>query len=234
MARLPRLSIADLPHLLVQRGHNRQSVFIDDEDRQLFRALLAEAARAEKVALHAYALRDDEVWLLATPPDAQALGRLMQVLGRRYGAAFNRRHGRTGSLWAGRFRATVIEPERHLLDAMCLVETDGAAALRDGLPTTSVGASSLQHHLGDRHDPAVSDHALYWALGNTPFDREAVYRKRISEGLSSRIRDALTEGLEKGWPVGADGFLASLAQMTTRRLAPLKRGRPPKKETVPN
>ena len=233
MARLPRLSVANLPHLMIQRGHNRQAVFLDDEDRLLFRSLLGEAARAEGVALHAYALYDEEVRLLATPPKAESLGRMMQVLGRRYGAAFNRRHGRTGGLWDGRFRATVIEPSGPLLDAMSFVETDGAPYALDGSGAPTV--SSLGHHLGRRHDAMVADHPVFWALGNTPFDREAAYRTRLQSGLAQRIRTELSDAALKGWPVGSEGFLASLAQHTERRLTPLKRGRPSKTAlSVPN
>lgn len=233
MARLPRLSVANLPHLLIQRGHNRQAVFLDDEDRLQFRSLLGEAARSEEVSLHAYALYDGEVRLLATPPQADSLGRMMQVLGRRYGAAFNRRHGRTGGLWEGRFKTTVIEPTVRVLDAMCFVETDGGLRPSEGVGALAV--SSLAHHLGRRHDAMVADHAVFWALGNTPFEREAAYRARLEAGLAERVRTELNDAVLKGWPVGGATFLASLAQQTDRRLMPLKRGRPRKSGLpVPN
>src|SRR4051794_32511208 len=117
MARLPRLSVGGVPHLLVQRGHNQQPVVHDADDRSRFHDLLGEIATAHGVAIHAHALIGPELRLLLTPPDAAALGRMMQAFGRRYGGAFNRRHGRSGSLWEGRFRATLLEPEAHLLMA---------------------------------------------------------------------------------------------------------------------
>lgn len=230
MARLSRLSVGGVPHLLVQRSHHQQAVFLDDSDRTLFRNLLGEAARAEGVALHAYGLLDGEVRLLATPATAEALGRMMQALGRRYGGAFNRRHARTGGLWEGRFRATVIEPERHLLEAMCYVEDEanweGGAAVADAGPMSSRG-----HHLGRCQDSLVADHPVFWALGNTPFDREAAYRALLSAGLPAREREVLEQGVHKGWPIGSPRFIETLAGQTTRRLAPLKRGRPPKSPT---
>lgn len=230
MARLPRLSVGGVPHLLVQRSH-QQAVFADDADRVLFRDFLSEAARAESVALHAYSLLDREVRLLATPATAEALGRMMQALGRRYGGAFNRRHQRTGGLWEGRFRATVIEPERHLLEAMCYVEEEangiGEADVADAACTSSRG-----HHLGRWQDPLVTDHPVFWALGNTPFEREAAYRERLSAGLPARERGCLEQGVQKGWPLGSPRFIEMLSGRTSRRLAPLKRGRPPKALTV--
>jgi putative transposase len=227
MARLPRLSVGGLPHLLVQRSHHGQPVFIDDSDRTLFRNLLGDAAKSEGVALHAYALMDDQVRLLATPGTAEALGRMMQTLGRRYGGAFNRRHARSGGLWEGRFRATIIEPERHLLEAMRYLEDehnwDGGVAQAEGGPVSSRG-----HHVGRRQDSLVTDHALFWALGNTPFDREVNYRRLLEEGLAPAPRERLESAVRTGWPLGSEAFVADLSGKTERRLVPLKRGRPPK------
>lgn len=233
MARLPRLSVGDMPHLVVQRGHVAQPVFRDDVDRALYARLLGEAARAEGVAIHAYALRDGEVRLLATPSTATALGRLMQTLGRRYGTAFNRRHGRRGSLWEGRFRATVIDAERHLLLATLFVEEDTPPTPGQG---GAAAHSSLAHHLGARHDPLVSDHPVFWRLGNTPFERDLAYLGRVRQGLSQAERNDLVRAVEKGWPLGSSAFLAELATRTARRLEPLKRGRPAKTvaKPVPN
>ena len=228
MARLPRLSVGGLPHLLVQRSHHGQPVFIDDSDRTLFRNLLGDVAKSEGVALHAYALMDDQVRLLATPGTADALGRMMQALGRRYGGAFNRRHARSGGLWEGRFRATIIEPERHLLEAMRYIEDehnwDGGVAQVEGCPVSSRG-----HHVGRRQDSLVTDHALFWALGNTPFDREANYRRLLDDGLEATRREELESAVRTGWPLGSEVFVAQLSGKTERRLVPLKRGRPPKR-----
>lgn len=227
MARLPRLSVGGLPHLLVQRSHHGQPVFVDDSDRTLFRNLLGEGAKAEQVALHAYALMESEVRLLATPATPDALGRLMQTLGRRYGGAFNRRHARTGGLWEGRFRVTILEPERHLLEAMRFIEDEGNwDSSADEVETGP--ESSRGHHVGRRQDSLVTDHARYWGLGNTPFDREAAYRRLLDAGLPMAERARLDQAVRTGWPLGSEAFVQSLAALTDRRLVPLKRGRPPK------
>ena len=98
MARLPRLSIAGLAHHVIQRGHNRQPIFLDDEDRLAYLAALRESAALHRVAVHAYVLMNDHLHLLVTPPTAEALSKMLQAIGRRYVAAFNRRHGRIGTL----------------------------------------------------------------------------------------------------------------------------------------
>jgi len=219
MARLPRLSVAGVPHLLVQRAQHQQPVFRDAADRALFRGLLGEALQAHGVALHAYALLDHELRLLLTPRDATALSRMVQALGRRYGSAFNRRHGRSGGLWEGRFRATLIEAEAHLLDAMRWIEQADEG---------DAGSTSRGHHTGEKNDPLVSDHSHFWSLGNTPFDREMAYRQMLANPLPSADVARLTAAVAKGWPLGSEAFVAGLSRLTERRLMPLPRGRPPK------
>lgn len=225
MARLPRLCVPGWPHLVRQRGHNGQAVFMDDADRQLFTTLLQESAAQHGLRLHAYGLRDDEVRILATPVGADGLSLTMQAIGRRYVAWFNRRHGRRGALWEGRFRATVIEPVHSLLDCMQYVEVG------EGTPASVhevLAWSSAAHHLGVRADACISDAQAYWALGNTPFDREAAYRLRLERGLTTATVAAIEAAIKSGLPLGDSAFVKALESTTTRRLRALGRGRPRK------
>lgn len=229
MARLPRLAVPGLPHLVVMPGHSGQPVFVDDDDRRAFLAALREAALQQRVAVHAYTLLPTEVLLLLTPAadgPAAALGALMQGLGRRYGAAFNRRHGRSGSLWAGRFRTTVVQPGPALLEVLLLV--DGQAS-RLGLAATAGDHrfSSARHHLGLERDGLITPCAAWWALGNTPFERELAYQRVLAEGLPAERARALAEAAHKGWAIGDAGFLAALVASTQRPVQPRARGRPP-------
>ena len=225
MARLPRLSVAGLPHLVEQGGHNAQAVFLDGIDRGAYRAALAQAAADSGVAIHGYCLDAGRVLLLATPREAEGLSRMMQRVGRRYTADFNRRHGRSGTLWAGRFRATVLDPDSELVAAMCHLESDAALA-GDGSLVAGERISSAAHHLGLAVDPLVTDHARFWALGNTPFDRHAAYRLLVMHPLHPLQRRRFDEGVRKGWALGPEAFLAALAASTARRVRPLSPGRP--------
>ena len=112
MARAPRLALAGELHYLVQRGTTASASLTTTTTAKPICAMLREGAAQYRVAIHAYALLDSEVHLLATPAEADALGRLMQSIGRRYVGAFNRRHDRSGTLWEGRFRAAVIDGAR--------------------------------------------------------------------------------------------------------------------------
>jgi putative transposase len=227
MARLPRLALADQAHLVALVGHSAQPVFIDDADRRAFLAALREAALQQQVAVHAYVLLADHVHLLVTPATDAALGALMQGLGRRYGAAFNRRHGRRGTLWAGRFRASVVQPGAPLLDAMLFIDHH---PVRSGLVEQAADHawSSARQHLGLQRDPLVTESSAWWALGNTPFEREAAYRGLLAEGLAAPRAEALADAGRKGWAVGDAAFLAGLSAQLARPVQARPRGRPRK------
>jgi putative transposase len=229
MARLPRLVAPGLPHLIIHRGHNGQDVFLDDADRELYLRSLGTCAHEAEVAVHGYGLRPGEVRLLATPRDERGLAEMMQSLGRRYVRAFNLRHGRSSTPWEGRFRSTVLEPGRYLLPAMLVVEA-GPVSNGTGFASSPEPAAwtSAVHHLGLRSDPLVTEHALYWGLGNTPFEREAAYRAMFERGLGRGEAEAILDAATKGWALGTLAFADSLGSATGRRTRPLPRGRPAK------
>jgi len=230
MARLPRLSVPGYAHLILLRGHNGESVFRDDGDRQAFLEALESALNRDEIALHAYALQQDRVWLLCTPHQVGHLSRAMQSLGRRFSAAFNRKHDRSGSLWDGRYRSTVVEPGATLLGAMVFVDL----ALTD--PTvvdstddvSSTPWSSARQHLGFEGLAPLSDIAEYWALGNTPFDRASAYRARLNESIPRDARERMVAAVLKAWPLGSRRFVEELQKGTDRPLTARQRGRPRK------
>lgn len=152
---------------------------------------------------------------------------MMQWVGRHYVPYFNGKYNRTGTLWQGRYRATIIESEQYFLLCSRYIESN---PLRAGLVSAAEDYpwSSIAHHVGVKSDPLITDHPVYWALGNTPFDREANYKALLDLGLSQREVDALTQATLKGWPLGSDRFKAALAQQLSRRVVPAKRGRPQK------
>jgi len=225
MARLPRLDLAGHLHLVIQRARDGQRAFVDDDDRRRYLGAMLESARECAVAVHAYALMDTEVLLLATPAETASLARFMQGLGRRYVKAFNHRHGRSGALWEGRYRTTVVDPASHLLACIRLVEQ---APMRAGLVTRTGDWpwSSAAHHAGQKADPIVTEHTAYWQLGNTPFEREARYARESAVLLTDLETERLLAAARHGWPIGSDVFLHALRRTTDRPVQPRPRGRP--------
>ena len=226
MARLPRLVLPGQPHLVLQRGRDARPVFIDDADRLHYLEALQAALRDSGVALHGYVLMDNHVHLLATPASAEGLGKVMQRLGRRYVPAFNARHGGSGSPWEGRFRAAPIDAEQYLLVCLRHLEMN---PVRHGLVVVPEDYrwSSAAHHAGRRRDPLISEHPMFWRLGNTPFEREATWRALNQLPLDAGQAQAIREAAAKSWALGGHAFLREAARATGRRLAPLARGRRP-------
>lgn len=225
MARLPRLTVAGYPHHVIQRGNNGQPIFAEAQDRETLLALLAAHAAPCKVALHAYVLMDNHLHLLATPETADGLPRLMQAVGRRYVRYFNDRQGRSGTLWEGRYRATLIEAARYLLPCMAYIDLNpvraGLVAEPRDYPWSSHG-----HYVGLRSDRLITPHPLYWGLGNTPFAREAAYAEMVRAGIGLQQQEALTDSAFSGWALGGPAFLAELQKHTPRRLSKARPGRP--------
>ncbi|MEP7101709.1 MAG: transposase [Burkholderiales bacterium] len=230
MARMPRLAVAGQPHLVVQRGGD-QAVFRDDVDRQRYLTALREVACDGAVAVHAYGLLDDAVLLLASPREAADLGNFMQRLNRRYVPAFHRRHGGSGALWAGRFQAAVLDPERYLLPCILLIEQAPVRAGVVGLATEWVW-SSARHHAGRGATPLITEHAAWWQTGNTPFEREARHEIELQKLLRDDQVTELLGAARGGWPLGSAEFVAALAQASGRQTQPRPRGRPRRAESV--
>jgi putative transposase len=224
VARLPRLAVPGYSHLALQRGHNGERVFADEVDRRAYLASLADASVQHGLRVHGWGLADCQVLLLVEPKHADSLSRAMQAVGRRYVAAFNRRHNRRGTLWDGRFRAGIVESPHFGLAALLFAETAGGQLSAAELADDS--RSSRPHHVGAQRLALVSDHSVYWSLGNTPFDREASYRRLVEQGWGSEQYRALAEATEHGWALGAPGFADRLAEQATRPTQPRRRGRP--------
>ena len=231
MARLPRLTLAGQVHLVLLRCRTGQSMFVDDEDRQRCRLALLDSSRERAVAVHAYALLDEQVLLLATAPEAASLGRFMQAVARRYVRPFNRRHGRSGALWEGRFRSTVIDPASFLLTCMRLIEQ---APVRSGRVQRASDWpwSSAAHHAGLHADAVVTEHAAFWQLGNTPFERQAAYVRESAVMLADDVVRELIAAARHGWPAGPEAFLQVLAEASERPVARRPKGRPARTSLV--
>ena len=230
MARLPRLSLAGFPHHVIQRGNNGQAIFSSAADYRYLLDLIRTHARQCQVAVHAYVLMSNHFHLLLTPQDGVGLPRMMQDVGRSYVQYFNRKQQRTGTLWDGRYRSTVLQTERYLLQCMAYIDLNPVRAGMVPGPQ-DYPWSSHAHYIGQRGDPLLSPHPLYWEMGNTPFAREAAYQAWVQAGVESGSQQAITDATLRGWALGEDDFVANLQKRTERRIRKSKAGRPPMGKT---
>ena len=225
MARLPRLTLPGYPHHVIQRGNNRQAIFAKTADYQRLLDLLDDNARQFEVAIHAYVLMSNHFHLLVTPQSSDGLPQMMQAVGRRYVRYFNDSQQRSGTLWEGRYRSTLIQTDRYLLACMAYIDLNpvraGLVAQAADYPWTSHG-----HYIGRQMDKMVTPHPLVWALGNTPFAREAAYAELVQAGINPVQQSALTQATLSGWALGEPDFVADLQKRTQRRVSKGQAGRP--------
>lgn len=225
MARLPRLTLAGYPHHVIQRGNNRQAIFVTTADYQHLLGLIEDNAKKFEVDVHAYVLMTNHFHLLATPQTDNALPQLMQAVGRSYVRYFNDSQRRTGSLWEGRYRSTLIQTDRYLLACMAYIDLNPVRAAMVAEPL-GYAWSSHGFYVGARSDKLVTPHALFWDLANTPFGREAAYADLVRAGISEEQQTALTQSALAGWALGEADFVADLQKRTERRVNKSKAGRP--------
>lgn len=225
MARLPRLTVPGYPHHVIQRGNNRQLIFVGTDDFERMLSLLTEYSTKFQVAIHAYVLMSNHLHLLVTPETVDGLPKLMQAVGRAYVRYFNDRHGRSGTLWEGRYRSTLIESDRYLLTCMAYIDLN---PVRAGIVAQARDYrwSSHDHYVGLRQDKLITPHPLAWTLGNTPFAREAAYAELVHAGVSNGQQAALTASTLRGWALGEADFVAELQKKTKRRPSRMQAGRP--------
>lgn len=230
MARRTRWTPTGWTQLAVVRGNNGQPIFIDDVDRQHWLDLAAREATRLGVDVHAFSLLSDKAYWLVTPCQDAAFSQWMQSLGRFYVRYFNRRHQRSGTLWEGRYRAGLLQPERHLLSAMAFLDW---APAQEGLAANPADWkwSSYAHYAGRRLDKWLHPHTMLWSLGNTPFAREAAYARLVAAGLSQDLHRSFGDLSMHGWPMGDSGFLKRLEALLGTKVQRQKAGRP-KKEVL--
>jgi len=228
MARLPRYFADGQPLHVIQRGNNRDPVFGAEPDYLFYLDCLERAASEHALAIHAYVLMTNHVHLLATPSHEASLPKTLQSVGRRYVQYFNYTYRRTGTLWEGRYRSTVIDSEHYLLTCMRYIETnpvraDSMAAHPADYPWSSYRANAL-----GAQDSLLTPHELYRRLGRSVEARQSSYRQLFRTQLSEADMEAIREATNKAWALGNDRFRAKIEALAGRRAAPLPKGRPVK------
>ena len=122
MARQPRYALPGQVQHIIQRGNNREAIFFRDDDYRFYLHCLIEACAQQHVDIHAYVLMPNHVHLLLTPSRADGISKMMQSVSGRYAQYINSSYRRTGTVWGGRYRSTIIDPEDYLLRCMCYIE----------------------------------------------------------------------------------------------------------------
>jgi len=197
MARVARIQIADLAHHIINRGNNRGDIFLGEQDYLFFLLALRDASLRHQVEVHAYTLMTNHFHIVATPRTASALSKTMRVVGTKFVRYFNRRYDRTGGLFEGRFKSSVIDTHAYWFTCMRYVELNPVRAGLVSDPADYRWSSYRANALGV-HDRLIVPHFLYTSLGESAVYRQQTWRELCGEGVTQEqlfeIREAARSG----------------------------------------
>jgi putative transposase len=230
MARLPRYVIPGQPQHIIERGNNRQAIFSAEADYQCFRDALVEAAAEHGLAIHAYVWMTNHVHLLASPEFERSISKVLQSVGQRYVQYVNYTYQRSGTLWEGRYRATVVDSEHYVLTVMRYIELNPVRAGMVGHPRDYPWSSYGFNALGAKGPNAdwIRPHEQYRGQGRTAADRQATYRQLFRAVISGADLSEIRECTHKGWALGGERFREQIEALGQRRAASKGVGRPRK------
>ena len=225
MARLQRATPAGIPVHLLHRGNNRQACFKNNGDYSAFLWWLREYSEKFMVEIHAWALMENHYHLLCTPQVEDGLSLMVQALGRQYVRYFNRLNQRTGTLWEGRYRSCLVQPESYLLEMYRYIELNPVRAALASNPA-EFNWSSYQINASGKPSALCKPHAEYLKLGETRAECAENYKLKCKSGLDEKKLEEIRKSINKGLAFGDERFKIEVEELTGRRQRALKSGRP--------
>jgi REP-associated tyrosine transposase len=232
LPRQARIRAEGYPLHVIQRGNNRGPCFVHDRDRILYLSLLEEFGHECECHLHAYVLMTNHVHLLVSPVEARNVSQFMKDVAQRYAQYFNRSYKRTGSLWEGRFRSSIVDSEAYLLRCQRYIELNPVRAGMVAHPLAYAWSSYLANAEGDECS-IVRPHPVYLALNSNAGLRRAAYRKLFDAPPSARELEEIRAACRGGFVLGRPEFIADLEKRLGRRIASSHESRVRRREVCP-
>ncbi len=225
MARLQRIAHLGIPQHIIQRGNNRQACFACDHDMAFYASLLHEYSKKFSVSLHAWVFMTNHVHLLASPYTISGISNMMQSVGRRYVRYFNSEYRRSGTLWEGRFKSSLVQSEAYLLQCQRYIELNPVRAGMVSEPAQYVWSSYQCHALG-KVIKMSTPHEEYLALGDSGSARQSVYRDLFRTHVDGELIKDIRMAVNKGLALGDERFKDEIERLYNRRVRSAKMGRP--------
>jgi putative transposase len=206
---------------------DRQATFFAPDDYALYLEALAHAAREFECQIHSYVLMTNHTHLLLTPGSERALPLLMQAMGRKYVQTLNRKYDRTGTLWEGRYKASLVQNDLYLLTCQQYIELN---PVRAGMTTSPAEYpySSYAHNAYGKIDPIVTPQPVYLSLGDRPAERQAAYRKLFTDEISTEIIHKIRKTTNACLVLGDDAFKDRIESELGHSVRHRRKGRPRK------
>ena len=217
MARLPRINLPDIPQHIIQRGNNRQACFYHEHDYAFYLSKLLEYTQKYEVEVHAFVLMTNHVHLLLTPKQTSAISQVMQALGRSYVRYINTRYQRTGTLWEGRHKASLVDSEHYFLILSRYIELNPVRANMTSQPGDYPWSSYQGNALG-KSIKLLTPHKIYQQLGHSDSERQLHYRELCKQAIPQKTIDELRHHTNKGWVIGDEQFKKDIEAKLARKI----------------
>lgn len=227
MPRMGRVVLPHYPHHIVQRGHNRQVTFAERVDYERYVATLREFKEEYGVKVYGFCLMTNHVHLLLAPDAPGGIGKLMKRLAGRQTRHHNRLEGRSGTLWEGRYKSSLVQREDYLLACCRYIELNPVRARMVEKPE-DYAWSSCRYRLG--HDSAdwLDHDPCYLGSGENDNERQHRYRQFLHTAIPSGEWELIREAVQRGQLTGSTRFTDEVAAILGRRVERRGRGRPAK------
>jgi putative transposase len=225
MQRRARIKHGGEPHHIIQRGNNRSACFFSEEDYRFYLESVAAVAARYHCVIHAYMLMTNHVHLLATSQNSEGLPLMMRYLGSRYVRYVNSVYQRSGTLWGGRYKSSVIDSERYLLTCCRYIEFN---PVRAGIVATPADYpwSSYGTHANGRPDDLLREHSCYLDLGKDNRTRQEAYRALFNDRLDSESLATIRAAVNSGLVLDGERFKDQIEAVLSRSVRAGKPGRP--------
>ena len=227
MPRRQRMFVPGIPVHVVQRGNNRQVTFFNDKDYQFYLDTLLTGLKRYGVDLHAYVLMTNHVHFLMTPQRQDSIPRLFQHIGRLYVRHINQTYKRTGTLWEGRYKCSLVDADEYLLTCHRYIELNPVKAHMVRLPEDYRWSSYGGNALG-RSDFLLTSHKVYKGLRDDKQSRCACYRELFMGYIAEEDIEGIRRCLKYNYPLGNDAFKDEVERYLNRAIGQLEDGRPPR------
>jgi len=225
-----RLVIPNLPHHIVQRGHNRHSVFETDGDRLAYLSTLAEFRLELGVKVHAWCLMTNHVHLVVDPGESRAnLALLMKRLAGRHTRRINQLQEKSGTAWEGRYKCSPIDSRGYLLACTRYVELNPVRAGIAAHPA-AYQWSSFRARMGLEAQGILDLDPCFLSLGPTLTEQRSVFGEWVDAGIAVPELDLIRTALQRNQLTGSEEFSLEVAKQTGVRPSNRGRGRPRRKK----
>ncbi len=216
--------IGGMPYHIVQRGNNRQVCFFESSDYTVYLDLWQSCSKRYGVAVHAYCLMSNHIHFLVTPDTEIGISNTMKVVGSRYAQIINQRYKRTGSLWEGRHKSSLVDSDRYLLSCYQYIELNPVRACMVQSPNQYSWSSYIRNSTGNYG--WITPHDSYLSLGVNTEKRSQGYQQYVNQMMDSETVSLIRKASHYCQPVGDDDFKQRMEVQFGLQPGQMRTGRP--------